>query len=111
MNNMEYYNTLGVPKTATPKEIKKAYRKLALKFHPDKATPDQADEYSEKFKNISEAYGVLSDTDKRKVYDMAGKQGLDGMGSGGGPNPFDIFNNIFKDIIYKNIFFLVKNII
>jgi curved DNA-binding protein len=67
---MEYYETLGVAKTATPDEIKKAYRKLAMKFHPDKNKGDKAAE--EKFKGISEAYAVLSDPEKKQQYDTYG---------------------------------------
>jgi DnaJ-class molecular chaperone len=67
---MEYYKILGVSKTATADEIKKAYRKLALKFHPDK-NPDNK-EAEAKFKKISEAYAVLSDQKKRQEYDTYG---------------------------------------
>ncbi|RPH39228.1 MAG: J domain-containing protein, partial [Desulfobulbaceae bacterium] len=67
---MEYYETLGVTKSATPAEIKKAYRKLALKYHPDKNSGDKSAE--EKFKEISEAYAVLSDAEKKKQYDTYG---------------------------------------
>ncbi|MBU0484886.1 MAG: DnaJ domain-containing protein [Proteobacteria bacterium] len=67
---MDYYKVLGVEKTATAAEIKKAYRKLALKFHPDKNKGDKESE--EKFKEISEAYAVLSDPEKRKQYDTYG---------------------------------------
>ncbi|WP_321495103.1 J domain-containing protein [uncultured Desulfobacter sp.] len=66
----DYYKTLGINKTATPEEIKKAYRKLALKYHPDKTKGDKALE--DKFKIISEAYAVLSDPEKRKQYDTYG---------------------------------------
>ena len=71
---MEYYQVLGVAKTATADEIKKAYRKLALKYHPDKNSGDKKAE--EKFKEISEAYAVLSDTEKRKQYDTFGSDGF-----------------------------------
>ncbi|XP_046964807.1 dnaJ homolog subfamily B member 6 isoform X3 [Vanessa cardui] len=72
---VDYYRTLGVTRTATEAEIKKAYRKLALKWHPDK-NPDNADEANRRFKEISEAYEVLSDERKRRVYDQYGKEGL-----------------------------------
>ncbi|XP_049867334.1 dnaJ homolog subfamily B member 8 isoform X1 [Pectinophora gossypiella] len=68
---VDYYRVLGVSRTASETEIKKAYRKLALKWHPDK-NPDNADEANRKFKEISEAYEVLSDETKRKVYDARG---------------------------------------
>jgi curved DNA-binding protein len=67
---MDYYELLGVEKTSSPAEIKKAYRKLALKYHPDKNQGDKQAE--EKFKNISEAYAVLSDPEKKKQYDLYG---------------------------------------
>ena len=63
----DYYQTLGVSKTASADEIKKAYRKLAVKYHPDKNPGDKSAE--EKFKQVSEAYDVLSDPKKRKQYD------------------------------------------
>ena len=92
--NKEYYDILGVNTDATEKEIKKAYRKLALKYHPDKASDENKKVYEEKFKKISEVYGVLSDDKKRKLYDQFGEQGinLEGMG---GVNPFDMFGNFF----------------
>ena len=71
---MDYYEVLGVAKTSTPEEIKKAYRKLALKYHPDKNQGNKAAE--EKFKQISEAYAVLSDKDKRQNYDTYGAEGF-----------------------------------
>lgn len=84
------YDELGVAPTATPEEIKKAYRKLALKFHPDK-NPDDP----EKFKNISAAFEVLSDEKKRGIYDKYGEEGLKEGGGGEGHNPFDIFDMFF----------------
>ena len=88
----EYYNILGISKSATNTEIKKAYRKLAIKYHPDK-NPGNS-EAEEKFKEISEAYEVLSDPKKKEIYDKYGKDAVQGNG---GPqmNPFDIFNEIF----------------
>lgn len=70
----DYYAVLGVPKDATPEAIKKAYRKLALKYHPDKNPGDKKAE--EKFKEITEAYAVLSDSEKRKQYDQFGESGF-----------------------------------
>lgn len=72
---VDYYRVLEVQKTATGADIKKAYRKLALKWHPDK-NPDNMEEATKKFKEISEAYEVLSDDKKRRVYDQYGKDGL-----------------------------------
>ena len=74
MAGTDYYKTLGVSKTASDEEIKKAYRKLALKYHPDKNKGDKAAE--EKFKSISEAYAVLSDKEKRQQYDTFGAAGF-----------------------------------
>ncbi|GAB2473823.1 chaperone protein DnaJ [Hymenobacter qilianensis] len=89
----DYYEVLDVAKTASPEEIKKAYRKVAIKFHPDKNPDDPTAE--DKFKEAAEAYEVLSDEQKRARYDRFGHQG---MGSnGGGPNMEDIFSQ-FGDI-------------
>lgn len=83
----DYYSLLGVSKGATAEEVKKAYRKQALKYHPDKNPGDAAAE--KKFKEISEAYEVLSDDKKRQLYDQYGKEGVQGMGGmGGGPQGF-----------------------
>jgi molecular chaperone DnaJ len=80
----DYYNILGVTRTASPEEIKKAYRKSALKYHPDKNPGDAAAE--KKFKDISEAYEVLSDDKKKQIYDQYGADALrGGMGGPGGP--------------------------
>lgn len=98
MAKRDYYEILDVPKTATADEIKKAYRKVALKFHPDRNQGDKAAE--EKFKEAAEAYEVLSDETKRKQYDQFGHAGMNGGGFGGGyqnVNVEDIFRN-FGDI-------------
>ena len=87
---MDYYKILGVNKDADENEIKKAYRKLAIKYHPDKNLGNK--EAEEKFKEINEAYEVLSDKDKRSKYDMYGKEGLSG---GVNIDPMDIFNKMF----------------
>jgi molecular chaperone DnaJ len=85
----DYYQVLGVSRTATADEIKKAYRKLAMKFHPDKNPNDKVAE--EKFKEISEAYEVLADEKSRQLYDQYGFAGAQfaeqGQGFGGGPRP------------------------
>lgn len=91
----DYYEILGVNRNATAEEIKKAYRKLAVKYHPDKNPGDKAAE--EKFKEASNAYSVLSDPEKRKVYDTRGHAGVHGMGFEGFTNMDDIFAN-FNDI-------------
>ncbi|KAL0241751.1 hypothetical protein GEMRC1_006986 [Eukaryota sp. GEM-RC1] len=88
----DYYELLGVERSATEKEIGKAYRKLALKYHPDRNQGNP--EASEKFKEISNAYDVLSNAEKRQIYDQYGEEGLSGGGMGGG-NPFDIFESMF----------------
>lgn len=76
----DYYEILGVPKSSSADEIKKAYRRLALKYHPDRAPEDKKKEYEAKFKEISQAYGVLSDKDKRAQYDKFGQVPEGGRG-------------------------------
>ncbi|HSQ28142.1 MAG TPA: J domain-containing protein [Anaerolineales bacterium] len=87
MEYKDYYNTLGVSKNADATEIKKAYRKLARKYHPDMNQGDKTAE--DKFKEVNEAYEVLSDPDKRKKYDNFGSQWQQYSSSGGRPEDFD----------------------
>jgi len=91
----DYYEVLGVGKTAAQEEVKRAYRKLAVKFHPDKNPDDPHAE--EKFKELGEAYDVLMDADKRAAYDRFGHSAFtQGAGFGGGfHDPFDIFREVF----------------
>ena len=122
MSKKDFYSVLGVQRGASPEEIKKSYRKLAMKYHPDKNQGDKKSE--EKFKELSEAYDVLSDTQKREAYDQFGhassQQGFGGgnpfsggggpfggaggfrsggSSAGGGQDPFqDIFGDVFGDI-------------
>ncbi|MDN3205115.1 molecular chaperone DnaJ [Algoriphagus sediminis] len=97
MTKRDYYEVLGVDKSASAEEIKKAYRKLAIKYHPDKNPNDTKAE--EKFKEAAEAYEVLSNPEKKQRYDQFGHQGVGGAGGfgGGGMNMEDIFSQ-FGDI-------------
>ncbi|KAF4370834.1 hypothetical protein F8388_011817 [Cannabis sativa] len=90
-DSTKYYEVLGVSKNATPEELKKAYRKAAIKNHPDKGGDP------EKFKELAQAYEVLNDPEKREIYDQYGEDALKEGMSGGGPshNPFDIFESFF----------------
>jgi len=100
MSKRDYYEVLGVDKGATAQEIKKAYRKLAVKFHPDKNPGDSTAEA--KFKELGEAYDALSDDNKRAAYDRYGHQAFEGGGGGaggfggGGVDPMDIFEQFFS---------------
>ena len=104
----DYYEVLGVSKTATDEELKKAYRKLAKKYHPD-ANPDNKEEAERKFKEINEAYETLSDSQKRKMYDQFGPDGPSGFGGGSGgsyyTSGFDGFSD-FSDLgdIFSSFF-------
>src|SRR3989339_680177 len=73
----DYYEVLGIQKTSSLDEIKKAYRNLAMQHHPDRVPQEKKKEAEEKFKEISEAYAVLSDTQKRSLYDQYGHSGID----------------------------------
>ncbi|MBO1924148.1 molecular chaperone DnaJ [Thiomicrorhabdus sp. 6S3-12] len=99
MSKRDYYEVLGVSKSASEGEIKKAYRKLAMKYHPDRNPDDK--EAEDKFKEASEAYEVLSDAQKRATYDQFGHAGLDGQGGGHGGfggGGFGGFGDIFEDL-------------
>ena len=100
MSKRDFYEILGISQTANEKEIKKAYRREAMKYHPDR-NPDDPDAES-KFKEASEAYEVLMDSQKRAAYDQYGHAGVDssmgGGGFGGGGNFSDIFGDVFGDI-------------
>jgi len=92
----DYYEVLGVGRNTSDEEIKRAYRKLAVKFHPDKNPEDPQAE--EKFKELGEAYDVLMDADKRAAYDRFGHTAFaqgGGFGRGGFHDPFDIFREVF----------------
>ena len=97
MAKRDYYEILGVARSASPEEIKKAYRKVAIKYHPDKNPGDKAAE--EKFKEAAEAYEILSNAEKKQQYDRLGHAGMNGAGGGGsaGMNMEDIFAQ-FNDI-------------
>ncbi len=96
MAEKSYYEILGVSKNATDEEIKKAYRQLAIKYHPDKNKGNK--EAEEKFKEATEAYEVLRDPQKRQMYDQFGKQGVGAGGPGGFSGTYTDFSDIFGDL-------------
>lgn len=108
MSKRDYYEILGVNKSASSDEIKKAYRKVAMQFHPDRNPGDKGAE--DKFKEAAEAYEVLSDTDKKAQYDRYGHAGVTGNGrgfGGGGMNMEDIFSqfgDVFGDDLFGSFF-------
>ena len=109
MSKRDYYEILGVTKSASADEIKKAYRKVAMQYHPDRNPGDKAAE--EKFKEAAEAYEILSDADKKVQYDRYGHAGVGGNARGGHPggnmNMDDIFSqfgDIFGDDMFGSFF-------
>ncbi len=106
MAKRDFYEVLGVPKNASDEEIKKAYRKLAMKYHPDRNQGDAAKEAEVKFKEAKEAYEMLSDPQKKAAYDQYGHAGVDPnmRGGPGGPGGegyggfAEAFGDIFGDI-------------
>lgn len=90
-NKRDYYEVLGLGKDASEQDVKKAFRRLAMQYHPDR---NKAPDAEEKFKEINEAYAVLSDKEKRATYDRFGFEGLNQQGFSAG-NPFDVFNEFF----------------
>ncbi len=105
MSKRDYYEVLGVNKNASAAELKKAYKRLAMKYHPDRNTGDKETEALEKFKEAKEAFEILNDEQKRAAYDQFGHAGVD-PSVGGGPGGFgggngnfsDIFGDVFSDI-------------
>lgn len=108
MSKRDYYEVLNLSKNASEAEIKKAYRRLAMKHHPDRNTGDKATEAEKKFKEAKEAYEILSDAQKRSAYDQFGHAGVDpnmgggpggpGFGGGGASSFSDIFGDVFGDV-------------
>ena len=105
-NQSDFYEVLGVTRTATVEEIKSSYRKAALKWHPDR-NPENKEEAEIKFRECTEAYSVLSDQQKRQVYDTYGHAGLSGAGGGVDFNStiFRDFHDIFGDFFgFEDLF-------
>ena len=106
MSKRDYYEVLGIPREASDAEVKKAYRENALKYHPDKNPGDPEAEAA--FKEVSEAFEILSDADKRKVYDEHGHEGLSAKGFGGGfadiNDIFSRFGDIFEGSLFEGLF-------
>jgi len=98
VDDSDYYKLLGVQRGASEQEISKAYKKLAIKFHPDK-NPDNKELAEENFKKVCEAYEVLSNKEKRQTYDQFGKSGLNQSGMGGGG-----FSNEQAEAIFSQFF-------
>jgi len=96
-DDMDYYHVLGVERGCTPDDVKRAYRKMALQLHPDK-NPDRREQAEAQFKRLSEAYEVLSDANKRAIYDQYGQQGLSGGPDNGHDFNFRTAEEIFTEV-------------
>ena len=101
MSKRDYYEVLGVSKSASSQEIKTAYRKLAMKYHPDRNPDNKSAE--DKFKEAAQAYEILSSSEKRKQYDQFGHAGVDGA-AGGGAGPWGS-GGMSMDDIFENFSF------
>ncbi|GAM72952.1 chaperone protein dnaJ [Vibrio ishigakensis] len=114
MSKRDFYEILGVSRDASERDIKKAYKRLAMKYHPDRNPDDDA--AAEKFKEVKEAYEILTDSQKRATYDQYGhaafeQGGMGGGGFGGGGADFgDIFGDVFGDIFGGGRVVVVSNV-
>lgn len=91
--NRDFYKILGIPRSAKEKEIKKAFKKMSMKYHPDKNKGDEG--AMKKYQDITAAYDALSDAERRRKYDQYGEEGLNKPDRGGGGDPFDFFGDFF----------------
>lgn len=97
VNNQKYYDLLNLKKNCSEDDIKKSYRRMAMKYHPDRNTNNKEVDFEKKFKEISNAYNILSDKNKRNLYDKYGESGIDdSIDTGSGPNFDDIFDTLLK---------------
>lgn len=107
MSKQDYYQTLGVTKSSTDDQIKKAFRKLAMKYHPDRSSglsDAEKKAAEEKFKEIQAAYAILSDPQKKQMYDQFGHAGVEGSAGGGGPGGFGGFSGANSGAGFEDIF-------
>ena len=101
MDKRDYYEVLGVDRRASDADVKKAYRRLAMKYHPDRNSDEDAEE---RFKEAREAYEVLTDQEKRERYDRFGHAGVDGMANGGfGGGGFSDIGDIFGEVFRRHL--------